>query len=38
MLERLSGADSGHQALLDMIDGWLSAQEARAENTTTQRG
>ncbi|MBN2624061.1 MAG: TetR/AcrR family transcriptional regulator [Acidimicrobiales bacterium] len=38
MLERLSGADSGHQALLDMIDGWLSAQEARAESGTTRRG
>jgi AcrR family transcriptional regulator len=30
MLERLAGADSGHRALLDMIDRWLQDQESRA--------
>ncbi len=43
MLERLAGADSGHQALLDMIDGWLSAQERTVRDNgtrgdTTHRG
>jgi AcrR family transcriptional regulator len=27
ILERLSGVEEGHQALLDWIDGWLEAQE-----------
>jgi AcrR family transcriptional regulator len=27
ILERLSGVEEGHQALLDWIDGWLDAQE-----------
>ena len=33
MLERLAGADSGHRALLDMIDHWLQDQESRAGRT-----
>jgi hypothetical protein len=27
ILERLSGVEEGHQALLDWIDGWLEARE-----------
>jgi AcrR family transcriptional regulator len=30
ILERLSGADSGHSALLAWIDGWLTEQERKA--------
>jgi AcrR family transcriptional regulator len=29
ILERLSGVEDGHQALLDWIDGWLEAKEKR---------
>jgi AcrR family transcriptional regulator len=37
MLERLSGVDSGHRALLDMIDGLIQRleEEARHESATT---
>jgi AcrR family transcriptional regulator len=36
MLERLSGSDSGHRALLDMIDGAIQRlEEARHESATT---
>lgn len=37
MLERLSGADSGHEALLDMIDRWLDDLEA-ARSDGSDRG
>jgi AcrR family transcriptional regulator len=32
MLERLSGADSGHRTLLAWIDAWLTEQERRGSN------
>lgn len=38
MLERLAGADSGHRALLDMIDRWLEDQEGRADRVRTDGG
>jgi AcrR family transcriptional regulator len=30
ILERMSGADSGHRVLLDAIDGWITIQENKA--------